>query len=195
MNIVMNILAGLTSLYLILIFIRVLMTWFSGMQYGRPLEILCHITDPYLNWFQRFSFLRLGAFDLSPVAAMAILSVAHTVFNTLGRGGRIRFGIIAAMLISAVWSAVSFVLGFCTIVLILRLIAYFINANIYSSFWRVIDSISQPILFQVNRFFFRKRIVRYSTGIILSILVMIISSIVGGIFISILQQLLIRLPL
>jgi YggT family protein len=191
----MNILAGLTSLYLILIFIRVLMTWFSGMQYGRPLEILCHITDPYLNWFQRFSFLRLGAFDLSPVAAMAILSVAHTVFNTLGRGGRIRFGIIAAMLISAVWSAVSFVLGFCTIVLILRLIAYFINANIYSSFWRVIDSISQPILFQVNRFFFRKRIVRYSTGIILSILVMIISSIVGGIFISILQQLLIRLPL
>ncbi|MDR2808142.1 MAG: YggT family protein [Spirochaetaceae bacterium] len=191
----MNLLAGLTSLYLILILIRVLMTWFSGMQYGRPLEILCNITDPYLNWFQRFSFLRLGAFDFSPVVAMAILSVANNVFSALGRNGTVRLGIIIATLISAIWSAVSFVLGFCAVVLILRLIAYFANANIYSSFWRVIDSISQPILFQINHFLFKKRIVRYTTGIIISILVMVSGFLLGNILVFLLSQFLIRLPL
>lgn len=191
----MNILAGLTSLYLILIFIRVIMSWFSGMQYGRPLEILHNITDPYLNWFRRFSFLRLGAFDFSPVAAMATLSIANTVFTRLAQGGVVKIGIIASMLVAALWSAVSFLLGFCAIVLVLRLIAYIINANIYNSFWRVIDSISQPVVFHISRFLLKRRSIGYAAAIVLSIVVTALAYIIGGIAVSVLELFLINLPI
>jgi YggT family protein len=191
----MNLLSGAVTLYLILIVIRLLTTWFSGAQYGRPLEILCHITDPYLNWFRRFTVLQVGHFDFSPIVAMALLSVANNIFIMLGRYGSIRFGFILAMLISMVWSAVSFLLGFFVIVLSLRLIAYFINANVYSSFWKIIESISQPVLYHINRLLFRHRIVHYRNGLLVSILVLVLCSLCGGVLATLAQTALIRLPI
>ena len=33
---IMSILAGITSVYMILIFIRILLTWFPGADFGKP---------------------------------------------------------------------------------------------------------------------------------------------------------------
>ena len=60
---VMRFISGALSVYMILIFIRVLMTWFQGANYGRAMEILRSVTDPYLYWFRRFPFLRAGSMD------------------------------------------------------------------------------------------------------------------------------------
>lgn len=170
----MNILGGLTGIYSLLILIRILLTWFSGARYGRPYEILSSITDPYLNWFRRFSFLRTSVFDLSPIAALAVLSLVNTIFTTIGRYGRITVGIILALTLSALWSAVSFVLSFFIIILALRLFAYLSSRNTYQTFWRIIDSISQPVLYRINRIIFRNRLVNYLTGILVSLGVLLI---------------------
>ncbi|MDR2537541.1 MAG: YggT family protein [Treponema sp.] len=174
MQALMNVLATLTSLYMILIFVRIMLTWFSGAQYGRPLEILSGITDPYLNWFRRFTVLRAGMLDLSPIVAMAVLSLVNQVFLTLARYGHIRLGIILAMLVSALWSAASFLLGFFTVVLILRLIAYLARQDIYyNPFWKIVDTISQPVLYRIKRILFGPRIVNYRNGLIVSILTLV----------------------
>jgi YggT family protein len=191
----MNILGGLTGLYMILITIRILLTWFRGGVYGRPYEILQNITDPYLNWFRRFSFLQTGMFDLSPVAALAVLSVLNQIFNTVASFGRISLGIILALLLSAFWSAVSFILGFFIIVLILRFIAYLTNRDVYHSFWRIIDVISQPVLYRINRLIFRNRLVNYLTGIISALVLLLALRIVLGIVLGRILPLLVRLPL
>jgi YggT family protein len=154
---------------MILIFIRIMLTWFSGVSLGKPAELLCNITDPYLNWFRRFPVLKVASLDLSPIVALAILSVANNVFLTLGRYGTITIGVILALLLSTVWSAASFILGVFIIILGLRLVAYLTNRDVYRSFWRIIDSLSRPILFRINRIIFRRRIVRYQIGLIVSI--------------------------
>ncbi|MDR0759961.1 MAG: YggT family protein [Treponema sp.] len=169
----MNILGSLTSLYMLLIFVRIMLTWFSGARYGKPVELLCRITDPYLDWFRRFP-LRFGMLDLSPILALAVLSVANNVFGTLGQYGRISLGIILAMLLSALWSAASFIIGFFIVILVLRLIAYLTSRDVYRSFWGIIDTLSQPVLYRINRIIFRDRLVNYLSALITAILVLLV---------------------
>jgi len=195
MQIIFGFLAGLVGFYSLLIIIRIILTWFSGGQFGRPEEILARITDPYLDWWRQKLNLRAGYLDLSPIAAIAALSVAQTAFYTIAQTGRITIGILLAICLSALWSAVSFILGFCIVVLILRLIAYLINADMFGVFWRVIDSISKPIQYRISRIIFSKRLVRFTTSIIVSILVLTALLIVGGIVIQIISGILSRLPL
>jgi YggT family protein len=190
----MNLLANLAALYSLLILIRVMLTWFSGAQYGKPVELLSTVTDPYLDWWRRVLRLRAGFLDLSPIAAMAALSLAQSIFSTIARYGRISLGIILFIVLSAVWSAVSFLLGFCLIVLILRFIAFMTNRNIYSTFWRIIDTISQPLLYRISRILFGKRLVSYLAKIIAAIVVLAAIWIGGGFALRLLTRLLLKLP-
>jgi YggT family protein len=194
MQFLLNILSGIISLYMILIFIRIMLTWFSGAHFGGAAHFLGSITDPYLDWFRRFPFLRVANLDLSPIVALAILSVVNNVFLTLGRYGHITLGIVLSMVISVVWSVVSFILGFFIIVLALRLIAYLASRNVYGGFWRIIDSVSQPILYRINRLIFGKRLVRYITGIITSIGVLLILRVGLELLVGQGLKLLIQLP-
>jgi len=188
MQIIFGILTGLLGLYSLLIIIRIILTWFSGGQFGKPVEILARITDPYLDWWRRRLNLRAGYLDLSPIVAMAALSVAQTICSAIAQTGRISLGLILVMCLSALWSAVSFLLGFCIVVLVLRLIAYLINANMFGTFWRVIDSISNPLMYRVSRIIFNRRIVRFTTSIIVSILVLTVIWIGGSVAIQLVSR-------
>jgi YggT family protein len=172
MRALFNLLGALTSLYMLAISVRIILTWFSGNSYGRPVEILSRVTDPYLAWFRRFPGLRAGFLDLSPIVALAVLSMVNRIFSTLAFYGAITLGIILAMILQSLWSALQFILLFFIIVLILRLIAYISNRNIYSFFWRIVDTISQPVLFRMSRIFFGARIIHYRTSLVLSIAIL-----------------------
>jgi YggT family protein len=167
MRTLFSILGGFTGFYSMLIFIRVLLSWFRGPAYGKPVEILQSVTDPYLNWFRRFP-LRIANFDLSPIAAMAALTVAQNIFVSLARSGRVTVGFIIALLLGVAWSVVSFLCAFFIIILVLRAIAYFTNRNVYSSFWNIIDTLSKPVLYRISRLIFGRRLLRYSTELLVS---------------------------
>jgi YggT family protein len=137
----------------------------------------------------------MGALDLSPIAALAVLSVVNNVFVTLGRYGSSTMGIILAMVIAALWSAASFIIGFFIVILVLRLIAYLTNRDVYRSFWRIIDNMSQPVVYRINRIIFRNRLVNYLTGIIVSIAALLGLRIGLGFLIGAGIRLLSRLPL
>jgi YggT family protein len=195
MQIIFGILTGLIGFYSLLIIIRIILTWFSGGQFDRPVEVLSRVTDPYLDWWRQRLNLRAGYLDLSPIAAMAALSVAQTICSFIAQTGRITIGFLLAVCFSALWSAFSFLLGFCLVVLVLRLIAYLINADMFGTFWRVIDSISKPILYRLSRIIFSSRLVRFTTSIITSILVLTALWIGGGIIVQMVSRILFRLPL
>lgn len=72
----------LITVYLILIFIRVLISWIRSIPYNRWLNAfltLVHdVTNPYLNLFRRITpMARIGpgAIDLSPMVAMLVLVI------------------------------------------------------------------------------------------------------------------------
>jgi YggT family protein len=191
----MELLTKLVGIYSLLIIIRIMLTWFSNAPYGRPVEILAAITDPYLNWWRQRLNLRAGTLDLSPIVAMVALSVVQTICSTIADEGRISLGIILIVFLFALWAAVAFILGFCAIILILRFIGYMCNCNMYSTFWRIIDSISQPLQYRINRIIFGRRLVRFTTGLVVSIIALVAAFFGGGLIVRLLTGLLRLLPL
>jgi YggT family protein len=198
---IVSVLSGIISVYMILIFIRILLTWFSGAdfaQYGRSNSLyvfLCSICDPYLNWFRRFRIFKTSFVDFSSLVALAFLSFVHNIFLFWGRTGRISIALVLNLFFQAVLSILFWVLGFFVVILLLRMIAFLGNFNIYSPFWHFIDFISQPILYRISRIFFPARITGYLFRIIFSIAALIILGILAWGIVQFASMLLLRLPL
>ena len=67
--------AQFIQIYLILLLIRVLLTWFPSVDWGKaPFSILSQLTDPYLNLF-RSIIPPLGGIDFSPLLAFFALQI------------------------------------------------------------------------------------------------------------------------
>jgi len=167
----MGFLSSLISIYMMVVIFRIILSWFSWMRGGPMQNFLAKVTDPYLNWFRRFP-LRLGFLDISPIVALAVLSFINSVFATIAHHQTISIGILLAMALRMVWSAVSFLLGFLIIVFALRLVARFVRANTLSPFWRIVDAIFQPVSYKINRIFFKNRILNFTSSVIVSIAIM-----------------------
>ena len=194
MRTLMVLLANITGLYSLLIIIRVMLTWFNRGGYGKPVMYLTRVTDPYLSWWRRFPILRLGFLDLSPIAAMAALSVIQTVFSMLASHGRISLGAILAIAISALWSAASFILGFCIVILIIRFIGYMTNRDITGSFWQIIDTISRPLLYRIQSLILKNRESTLMTNLVVSIISLSVIWFVGRLVVRFIIGFLFRLP-
>jgi YggT family protein len=171
-----------------------MLSWWSGVNFGRAYTFLRDITDPYLLWFRRFSFLRLGNIDLSPIAALAVLSIANNIALVIGNAGRITLAFVLALALQVIWSALSFVLGFFTVIIALRLLAYLIRANIYHPFWQIIASISEPVLYRIGRMLFRGRPVPFVHSMIISIAVLAGLVLLVGWGVDVLSRLLLAVP-
>lgn len=84
----------LLLVYIVLIFVRILMSWIPRIPYNRVLNAVLtfvrDVTDPYLNLFRRFlPPVRIGpgALDLSPIlATFVLLIVGQGIVVPLIRG-------------------------------------------------------------------------------------------------------------
>jgi uncharacterized protein YggT (Ycf19 family) len=68
----------LASAYILLIFVRALMTWFKPeivYAYRRVFDIVASLTDPLLDLMRRFFPAALGRMDISPVLAMIFIEL------------------------------------------------------------------------------------------------------------------------
>jgi len=195
MRMIFGSLATLIGIYSILILVRIIISWFGSFASSRPVELLCSITDPYLNWWRNKFSIRIGFLDFSAVLAIVSLSVIQNILFSLAYFERITIGYLLSILLMSLWSVLSFIIGFCIIIIVLRLIAYLTNRNIYSPFWQVIDSISQPLLYRLNRIFYGKRIGSYLNGIIFSLVLLAVVWIGGGFVFPKIARLLSSLPL
>jgi YggT family protein len=83
----------LITIYVVLIFIRILISWIPRIPYNPVLRAIVtfvsDVTDPYLNLFRRFiPPVRLGpaALDLSPIVAVFVLLILGGLVTALIRG-------------------------------------------------------------------------------------------------------------
>jgi YggT family protein len=61
--------ASFIKLYLLLLFVRVLLTWFPNVDWqGQPWVTLRQVTDPYLNLFRNLIPPLMGQIDFTPSA-------------------------------------------------------------------------------------------------------------------------------
>lgn len=164
---VLRFISAVVSVYMIILVVRILMTWFGRQVEGRPVEILMQITDPYLNVFRRMRFLRVGAFDFSPVVAIITLSVVNNIIGTLAVVGSVTLGFVLGLIVSALTSAATFLLGFFLVLTAIRIIGYFAQANTVNRFWMTLDHILQPLVYRTSELFRQGGNISYRNGLFL----------------------------
>jgi YggT family protein len=75
-------LANFLNIYLVIIFVRLLLTWFPNIDWMQQIVgFLSPVTDPYLNLFRFVP--PIGSIDLSPIIAIFALQFAMNALTTL----------------------------------------------------------------------------------------------------------------
>ncbi len=163
MDLLLRVTTGLLSGYMLLLFLRIIITWFSSADYGRPYEILTSITDPYLNYFKKFSFLKFGMMDFSSIAGILLLVIVLNVLNTISSYGSITVGLILAIILGAAWSAINFLLTFFIVLTLIRLVTGMLNATRQSPLMTTIETIISPVTNFVYYKIFKNKNITYTT--------------------------------
>jgi len=189
----LRLVSALLSVYMLLIIIRVLLTWFQGSLRGKPVEILESIVDPYLNWFRRFTWLKIGMLDLSPVAAIILLGFVMQIIDAFVNSGKITIGFLLAMIISALWNVISFVLQIVFIMMLIRFVATFVASTGYHPFLERMDGWIRPLMQKILRWVTQKPM-KYQTALGLVGTVVLALLILGNLALPYLGTLLYQLP-
>jgi YggT family protein len=78
----LQVLAQTLSIYLLVLLVRVLLSWFPNLDWSNPvLSSVSAITDPYLQVF-RGLIPPVGGLDLSAIIAFIALQFAQTLLQT-----------------------------------------------------------------------------------------------------------------
>jgi YggT family protein len=156
-----SIVASLLSFYSLLIWLRIILTWIRvpGQTQENPLAYyIGKVVDPYLSWFRGISSLRRSHLDLTPLVALAVLSVVQSMLRFYGAYGTITIGMVVALIIQTLWSyLLSPVFWFLFILLGFRLFFCYRRSARTISYITMLDSLIGGILNWVQRLFYPKR--------------------------------------
>lgn len=193
---VFSVLASAISIYSILCFIRIMLTWFPGAEYSKFGQLLSQMCDPYLNIFRRFRFLRFSSFDFTPAIALCVLMAAQSFCAGLATGAGLRISSIIAMVIMLAGNIVSSILGFFAVILIIRLIAYIIVGDGQSSYtiWTAVDRAISPIIFRIAGSVFKNQSISFVKALIVSIIAILIFTVLFSYLIRYLGALISMIP-
>ncbi len=181
MNLILRITTGALSGYMLLLFIRIIITWFSGTDFGKPYEILKSITDPYLNYFRQFSFLRIGMMDFSSIAGILLLVIILNILNTISSYGTITLGLVLAIILGALWSTINFLITFFIILTLIRLVTGIVNARRQSPLMSTVETIISPVTNFVYYKIFKNKNITYSTCLAVTSGMLILTLISGNV--------------
>ncbi|MBN2658650.1 MAG: YggT family protein [Spirochaetales bacterium] len=152
----MNVISAILSVYMILIIIRIFLTWFhSNLHSSKAVEILTQIVDPYLNLFRRITWLQAGRMDFSPIVAMMVLGLLVQMTSTIAQTGSFSLSMLIAYLIYALWSFASFILNILILMMVVRLVSLFFVKTSHS-FWFTMDSILNKVMAKILGIFTSK---------------------------------------
>ena len=196
MNSIFSILASVVSIYTILCFVRVMLTWFPGAEYSKFGQILCQICDPYLDIFRRFRFLRFSSFDFTPAIALCVLMAAQTFFSSLATGRGFRISMILSMIVMLAGNILTSVLGFLAVIVLVRLIAYMIvgDGNSSYSIWTVVDRSISPLIFRIAGLVFKNQTISFVKALLTSFITLIIFSVLISYALQVLGRLISTIP-
>lgn len=192
---ILSILAGALSLYTLLCFIYILMSWFPGARFTKFGHLLSSICEPYMNLFRKMSFLRIGNIDFSPIVSIGLLSLASAILAGIQRTGKIYIGGILETILSSLWGIASSIIGIFVILIFIRWIVLLINKGrtSYESPWNQVDMILNKMSYKIAGTI-SKKTMSYQTSLLLSWIILIVALIIGHILIGILANLCNRIP-
>ncbi len=132
------------SIYIILIFIRILFAWLRPSMFNPIVRFVYKLTDPYLKLFAGLRFMRIGALDFSPILALYVLYLLQELFYNVILRGHVTPEFVLLLVITLFFRFVYFILFIFIITVALRFIFGFIRFGGNNVVVTAIYSISEP---------------------------------------------------
>ena len=187
-------LSTLISLYTIMCFARIVLTWIPSLQNTAIARVLSSLCDPYLYMFKGIKFLRFSNMDFSPILSIGILVLSSSLLTNIAVMQKISVGIILAMIIGLVWGLASSILNFFIILIIIRLIFLFINKD-SGTIWYSFDQILNPITSRITKIFYAQKYCSPQVSLIISVIFIAACKIIAGLGINLIVGILNNLPI
>lgn len=180
---IFSILSFVVSVYALLCFLRILLTWVPALSYSRFSRFLGKVCDPYLNVFRGIKWLRLGSFDFSAALGLCILGVLATMLSNFAGRSTITLGFVGQMILQLAWSVITSIITFLIIILAVRLIVLFVRKGQYysSPILDQIDASISPLVYNIARTFTAGKKVSYTTALVIAIIALAAIIVLGSI--------------
>ena len=191
---ILKILNALLMAYLLLLSVRIVLTWFQGMIYSKAFHYLAAVTEPYLALFYRLKFLRRGIFDFTPIAAILVLVIILDMLSALIYTGRLTLGYVLAAMVTALWSGVSFILLLFLVIGSIRILIIAFRRGSDSPSLKVFDIMIQPVVAFVMRIVKLGKRAGYTQYLLLTVGFLLVFWLLGRFLVSELVSLFRSLP-
>ncbi|WP_320130490.1 YggT family protein [uncultured Sphaerochaeta sp.] len=192
-----SIAATLIALYSMCIWLRIILTWIKipgQMQENPVARFLGKIVDPYLNWFKGIESLRRSRLDLTPLVALAVLSIAQSMLRLLGTYGKLTVGLVGGLVLQTLWGyIISPILFFIIVLLIIRLVFCYKRGPNSIQYIKMLDTMIGGILNWVQNLFYKHQTINdrqlVITALVFFAIVYLVCSGVLGLAVSALARL------
>lgn len=144
-----------TWIYVVLIIVRVLLTWINPNPYTPFMRFLSRAVDPVLNRGRRLLPLTLGGIDFSPIVVIIVVQLAGNLAGEWlvqlgqGRPAAVILPLLAVNLIGLL-DSIAWIL---MIIMVARLVMSLVNPSPYNILVQIIYGLSEPLLAPMRRFF------------------------------------------
>ena len=194
-SIILSVVAGALSLYTLLCFIYILLSWFPGARFTKFGKIISSLCEPYMNFFSKLGFLRIGNIDFSPIISLGLLSVLSSIVAGIQGTGRIYFGGIIATIIYMLWNILTSILSIFILLIFIRWIVLLIHKGYtsYESGWNQVDMMISKIAYKVASTF-TKKTVSYQTALLITWISFVVIIVAGRFVINVLVNLCYKIP-
>ena len=176
LRIILSVLSGLVTLYILLICAHIILTWLPGMEDRKLRRWLRSITDPYLRLFRKISFLQVGPIDFSPIVAMIALNLFNIILGQWVRNGRVNIFQIIVVIASVLLNSLALIgIIFC-IMIVIRLIL--IWRGQVSHIGSLLDQLLQPLSYRIVSRILPNRGLSYRLQLTIFALILLFSSVI-----------------
>lgn len=142
--------------FMLLIVLRIMSTWFRGAAGGGVVDTISNylrqITDPYLQIFYRFTFLRAGGMDFTPMAGIFVLVVASEMTRQLANQQQVTMGYFLGVSIFAAWRMASIVVLVFLVACVARFVTLRFLGRTDTPIARMVNALAQAPVRTVARY-------------------------------------------
>jgi YggT family protein len=139
-------------LFIILVIVRVLLSWVNPDPWNPFVKFLRRATDPALHFIRRNIPLPRSAIDVSPIILLIALMLVDTFIMKTVFDLRLNLPVsVTRNLLYAFVIAMQSVLRIYMIIIIIRAVISWVNPDPYNFLVRAVYELTEPVLYRVRR--------------------------------------------
>ncbi len=169
-----NVVRLIFSIYIILIFVRMLFAWLRPNMFNPLVRFVYLLTDPYLKLFANIRFLRVGSLDLSFLLAFYLLYLFQELSYNLILRGQITPELLLSLILVLAFRFVYFILFIFMVATGMRLIFDLVGLRIRSVLVAAVYSLAEPVVRPVRNAFRISQLGRFDFSVALTLVIIIL---------------------